>query len=1499
MNIGSSQTVFLSAAYAQVLSAYAPFELTIDPGSISVPNKVYKVSYDFGDGFTSERLLNLKTGSPLGFTETHQYFLTGSFVKNIEVNVNIYTFNTDAAINYKVYLTLVSDKLEKTSLDTDLCAYYNFNGSKKDATNNGRDLLGTYHIGSPKVGSSSAIFTTYGTCYSGPGLYYLTNLWDAYSGESGSYSFWLYYSTEITWPGGCSYGIFGQEFGNMGLFASFNSGQTGILLCGIDNSAETTIQDTTPLEIGKWYHISLVHDAANKTFKMYKNGILVESKTYTTLNRPYQNFQGFGINGTTWGSSVQYGVPCSIDAVGLWKRALSEDEVVSLYNEGNGLEYPFGGKAKEVHLVGSRMFGPDDDILYLFESIEPNYILPVLVNWNNKPAPAPKITIPPEYRPFKLLSPFENEAVTSIDYGSHVYSIPDGEGKYLPDPGNVDQVKVYDGNSVASQFFATIDNNWSNIANWKTDGGNASLYFPTTSVNVTVFEPVVSVSDGLAYARNAKFKQDTYLKNSTLVVEESAVFTSNSYNLGDIIGDAYFVGNSYNQGFQPTLLNLQTQGSDGSTTILDSSNYGRILTSTGNPYITSYPTTPNNLVYDGLVFQLDAEGYTGDGSTWVDNINGVVGTAQNSPAYVADSPSYFYLNGNSQAFNFTRWNSAVNLNNNFSIEAWVNVVGNNEWGGIVSLATGGYENFGNGQGEQYSLNTTNGQYFRFDVNTGSYLNGVGYGLNDWMHVVVTYASGVSKTYLNGLLADTQTIASYVNTIQDAYLSIGCNQYGGFEYFNGKVGLVNIYNKVLSPLEILQNFGAKKSRFSKNAPFGSFLYFDGSSKIQPLSGGTDFSFGIEDFTIEGWICPTRNNGTSQVFYDTRPQGGYSPLLYLRSGLYLTFHDGYGDVIQGGYIPLNTWNHIAVSRSANKTKLFLNGVQTGGVVVDNRNYISSYDHPLIGSSFDNYNFKGFMEYFKVTKGIGKYTTNFTPPTSLPLNDPYTTGTVSNTAFFNDNSFNLGTLTNAVFSGNSQNFGTVENAAVWYPQNYPLSGNYTTVNYYGYHSLSADLVGYWEFEEAGGNRYDATGNGNTIVEAESQVSTISDLTINGYTLDANNGATNDTGILGEAILFTATDGQYLKNTSLIMDGSQSDYTLSVWISANPNQNSYDYQRLLSNADYTGFCLYYQDGYIYFSYVGQYGHGIAPFEANNTWQHIVINITNGGTRYDLYVNGDYVDGTDDFNSYAFNTPNGITIGGDVFNQNGTIRGSLDEVGIWSRALSPTEITALYNSGAAIAYPFVSEPSLLTDITAYWDMNPTPIGSTTGIIADCAYITDGNATWFKLPAGICDPADQPKSYSLWFKLDQTSVGYQWLLCQGDQSDQRNINPFYLENNSTLTTFFTTNGYYWTNSIGTSVVPTANEWHHVVLTLNGSVAKLYYDGNLVGSTNYSGTIQSTNSQFTLGHYNAYPNGVYGTEKFAGKFDEFGIWDRELSKSEVNFIYNNRIARGLPYPYPYN
>lgn len=87
-----------------------------------------------------------------------------------------------------------------------------------------------------------------------------------------------------------------------------------------------------------------------------------------------------------------------------------------------------------LHLVGTRMFGMDNDILYIFESDDPNYLLPVIVNWKQRPPePAIKKANRELYRPYKLLAPFENEFVTNIDNGTRIDEVEYSVAPYNPD----------------------------------------------------------------------------------------------------------------------------------------------------------------------------------------------------------------------------------------------------------------------------------------------------------------------------------------------------------------------------------------------------------------------------------------------------------------------------------------------------------------------------------------------------------------------------------------------------------------------------------------------------------------------------------------------------------------------------------------------------------------------------------------------------------------------------------------------------------------------------------------------------------------------------------------------------------------------------------------------------------------------------------------------------------------------------------------------------------
>lgn len=88
------------------------------------------------------------------------------------------------------------------------------------------------------------------------------------------------------------------------------------------------------------------------------------------------------------------------------------------------------------------------------------------------------------------------------------------------------------------------------------------------------------------------------------------------------------------------------------------------------------------------------------------------------------------------------------------------------------------------------------------------------------------------------------------------------------------------------------------------------------------------------------------------------------------------------------------------------------------------------------------------------------------------------------------------------------------------------------------------------------------------------------------------------------------------------------------------------------------------------------------NTFQHVaIVKSTDSGTNVTFYLNGS-TNGTATVGSVA--TPSGTASFGSQGSSPANFwSGILDEFGIWDRALSGSEITQLYNSGAGLSYPF------------------------------------------------------------------------------------------------------------------------------------------------------------------------------------------------------------------------
>lgn len=169
-------------------------------------------------------------------------------------------------------------------------------------------------------------------------------------------------------------------------------------------------------------------------------------------------------------------------------------------------------------------------------------------------------------------------------------------------------------------------------------------------------------------------------------------------------------------------------------------------------------------------------------------------------------------------------------------------------------------------------------------------------------------------------------------------------------------------------------------------FGSSsALFDGSGDYLSGANNADFAFGSGDFTIDFWVMPNVNSTTGgMALYDGRPlstHGAYIT-IYLDPTNHINFVTNGAYAITGTTLSAGSWYHIALTRSGNATRLFVNGTQTGNTYTDTNSYINGANRPLIGNlgfNLTGYGFNGWIDEFRITKGVARWASNFSPPTS----------------------------------------------------------------------------------------------------------------------------------------------------------------------------------------------------------------------------------------------------------------------------------------------------------------------------------------------------------------------------------------------------------------------------------------------------------------------------------------------------------------------------------------
>jgi len=492
-------------------------------------------------------------------------------------------------------------------------------------------------------------------------------------------------------------------------------------------------------------------------------------------------------------------------------------------------------------------------------------------------------------------------------------------------------------------------------------------------------------------------EEDTYTSNNTVTLNggSTPLFRIGQYWNGDLNGYLSNVrvvkGTAvYTSAFTPPTTPLTAISGTSlltcqSNRFKDNSSNNFAITRNGDVKVTPFSPFPITTAYDPAV-------------------NGGAGYFDGSGDYltVADNAAFAVGSGN------------------FTAEAWVYPTASPN----QPIIMGQWDGVGGGTGLSWVLILSNNssRNLRFIVSTdGS--NAIGdttssspLALNAWNHVALVRNGNVFTIYLNGAAATggSYTISAGASLFNATnVLSIGASS-GGTQPFQGYISnarfvvgtavytaaftppaapLTAITNTVLltnfTNAGIFDNTGFNALETVGNAQIDTSvkkygtgsMKFDGTTDyvVQPTSD--NYGYGTGNFTIEFWLYLNVVTGNKTIVSNLTSASSTNPHLYMNTSS-IRYFTANADRITGGALNTGQWYHIALCRASGSTRLFIDGTQSGSTYSDTNNYgataplgIGTYWSSGAPVTTDTLN--GYIDDLRITKGIARYTANFTPP------------------------------------------------------------------------------------------------------------------------------------------------------------------------------------------------------------------------------------------------------------------------------------------------------------------------------------------------------------------------------------------------------------------------------------------------------------------------------------------------------------------------------------------
>ena len=393
-------------------------------------------------------------------------------------------------------------------------------------------------------------------------------------------------------------------------------------------------------------------------------------------------------------------------------------------------------------------------------------------------------------------------------------------------------------------------------------------------------------------------------------------------------------------------------------------------------------------------------------------------TTNGGSAYFDGSGDYL-LAPNNTALDV--WDSG---SGNFTVEAWIyptvsmpnncSIVGKAELNGSPGWTAGwAFQSYSN----RLNVNTA-GDTRLFNSNTTDIPVGA------WSHVVLVKSSSTVSIFQNGTRVATITnSSSYSNTSDQVHIGTDRNTAGSkFTGWMAGIRMVKgtaVYDPTQSTLTVptspptavtntnlllnatnaaifdnsmkndLETVGnAQISTSVKKFGTGS-MAFDGSGDYLLMPLNTQLQLGSGNFTIEFWLnLVSRDTSGACIFanYNSFTTGALSFFAghaTSSSTKYQIACNGTFPAIQSSAnVAYNQWDHFAIVRNGNTLTLYINGTADGTFSMTGISVDGVGSNWIVGAALDaltNYELNGYLDEFRITKGVARYTANFTAPTA----------------------------------------------------------------------------------------------------------------------------------------------------------------------------------------------------------------------------------------------------------------------------------------------------------------------------------------------------------------------------------------------------------------------------------------------------------------------------------------------------------------------------------------